>query len=566
MIQVSKAFADMLKTDAMPEILAILSSSTDTRWVFGKTRPSVGQPFSFFWDGLRTYGQGTYGGDIGLIDSGARVLNFGSITSSIAYSQKDLLLSLTYVEMGSMQVVFDNADGYFSDLLGGDKAVSFLNFNLQITCGFPSLGFSENIELFNGTISEEKLTNKTLSVVAEAQSPSLLETFTLPRAGRYTSPKNENDILPYIYGNTAENSGQGVSVCPCIDTVNNVFCLAAHELPGTAGITLYEDDEEITSGYTVDISDDYESEGTIATATFTTMPTGTISMTTTKGKDSLTNPIDILEDILTETGDRTARNSNSWNTATVDAAALGYVAAGVLSADQPPSYWMTNILTSFLGSWYLNAKNEIVISLDSSRLQSNIAGILREYNARGISGSRTRQNLCNQLFLNYAYSLTDVDRRFKQNVNPKFLKYEDGNTTKDEASQAKYGEVLKTLDLQWVRNTTTAQALQTRIVDRYALPIWTISFPEQAIRNILIEPGDFVAYSWEAQEDIEGEPVKNQIARILKINRDLDALTITFELIDSGIWMTVDPYIWDGSHTYGETAATYGANRDRRVF
>lgn len=565
MIQTSIPFNLALKRGEMPIILAIMSNTSDSRYAYGKVDPRLDIVYSSFWDGEREFGQGTYGDELGLIDAGARVLNFGSIDTSIAYSNKDLLLSLTNVAIGSMQVVFSNADLYFSDLLGGDKAVSFLNSQLQITCHFASIGWDDHIELFNGTIIDEQISYKTFKIVAEAKTSTLLDPFILPRSGRYSSPAAENDILPYVYGNTSENSAQGVSVCPCIDTTNHIYCLSCHALPASAVVTLYDDTGVLTSGYTITQSGDYESQGVIAYATLAAEPNGTLSMTTTVGKDSLTNPIDIIEDILIEAGDITVHNRNTWLKAWADAKTLNYIAAGVLAADQSPSYWLTNILTNFLGSWYLNNANELVLLLDSSEMTSNVTGVLREYQSIMPSGSRTRQNICNQLAVNYGYVLTDIDRRFKENANPQYLLFEDGNSTKDSTSIAKYGQLTKTLDFQWIRNTTTVNTIQSRVVSRYPSPMWVITYPESVFRNLLVEPGDMVYYSWEAQEDDEGQPIKNQIGRVLKITRDLDALTCTFDLQDMNAWAEVNPYIWNGEHTYGELDATYGATRDRRT-
>lgn len=565
MIPTSKVFYDALTRSELPEILCILDSTDGSRWAFGKNRPSLAMSTANQWDGTRLYGEGTYGGDLGLISAEASVLMFGSISASIAYSNKDIMMSLTQMEIGSMQVVFDNAGGFFADLLGGDKAVSFLNCTLQITCGFPTTTFTDYIELFSGTITEETLDNKSLKVLAQSSTPGLMEVYTLPKSSRYASPQTDSDCLPIIYGNTAEGSTQGTSVCPCIDTVNSVYCLASHALPASASIILYEDNEALTGGYVITRSGDYEEQGIIAYATFTTPPTGAITMTTTAGKNSLTNPVDILADMLDAAGDATAHNSSAWTRATQDAAILNYAAAGIISSDNTPAYWMTDLLGSFLGSWYINNTREIVISFDSALLDSGaIAGVLRERDASKITGQRTRANLCNQLAVNYVYSLADVDKRFKRNVNPQYLQYADGITTINAASQAKYGSLLKTLDLNWCRNLATVTTLQVRVIARYADPVWMITFPDQTFWNVCVEPGDFVLYSWEDQQDLDGEPVKNQIARVLSITRDLDALTCTFKLTDVGLWLTTEPYLWDGSHVYGTKGETYGSNRDRR--
>lgn len=562
MIQITPDFLARLKAGELPEVLAVVENNT-SRWIFGKAEPSIASGGGDTWDGSRLVGEGTFGSAMGLIGAGARVLTFGSINSSIAYSNKDFLLSFETAEIGSLQVILDNGDEYFSDLLGKSKGVSFLNSTLQILCGFPGLDSSNYIEFFNGVVTEETLSNTSLRILAQAQTSTLLSPYVLPKSGRYTNPQNTGDVLSSVYGNTAQNSSQGVSTCPCIDTVNHVHCLAGHALPEEAIVALYADNELISSGYSVTRSSNYESQGIIAIATFTTAQTKTVTMTTTIGKDSLANPIDILEDILDSAGDATVRNSTAWTKARSDADALDYLAAGVLASDNSPAYWMRTLLSCFLGSWYLNNAREIVISLDSELLDSgSIAGVLKERDESKITGTRSRGNVCNQVAVNYAYTLGAVDRRYKQDAVPNYLAYEDGEGTKDAASQLKYGVILKTIDNQWCRDDMSITTMQERIISRFKNPVFTLTYPLSSFAAMIVEPGDFVAYSWEVQRDDDDEPLVNQIARVLSVTRDFDNFTLEFSLIDYGEWLTTDPYVWDGVHLVGE--GYFGYSRDRR--
>jgi hypothetical protein len=43
-------------------------------------------------------------------------------------------------------------------------------------------------------------------------------------------------------------------------------------------------------------------------------------------------------------------------------------------------------------------------------------------------------------------------------------------------------------------------------------------------------------------------------------------LTCTFKIIDYHTWLSVEPYVWDGTHTYGAPGETFGDTRDRRDF
>lgn len=104
------------------------------------------------------------------------------------------------------------------------------------------------------------------------------DTFELRTAKIYSSPKNENDVLPVVYGHHYYASNiavKGTIAPPCIDTANWVYCLADHAVTSSyspmIGVIsylwkVYVDGKDITSACTLAYQD-YELQGSITTIT-----------------------------------------------------------------------------------------------------------------------------------------------------------------------------------------------------------------------------------------------------------------------------------------------------------
>ena len=93
----------------------------------------------------------------------------------------------------------------------------------------------------------------------------------LARSGRYTQPRRENEALPLVYGDCTLGGSGGVWSCPCIDTASYVYAVAGHPLLSLAdgnSVTVYDRNDEVLGGWTFNEDHDYESQGAIATLTF----------------------------------------------------------------------------------------------------------------------------------------------------------------------------------------------------------------------------------------------------------------------------------------------------------
>jgi len=403
---------------------------------------------------------------------------------------------------------------------------------------------------------------------------SIIDTFILPRSGRYANPTNQNDILPILYGDLTENSATGIFIPPCIDTINQYYCLCASEILSENNgnvVKVYNNDVLLTSGYTVITDGDLENQGRIAYLAFDEIQSGTITVSCS-GRASagilITNPIDIAEDLLSLAGDSTSYNIHSFSQAKYSASFYNYVAAGIINSDNSLFFWIVNILSSFLGEAFFNNRGELVLMIDtplSSTIQ--ISGNIRERNCSGWSGVQSIKNLINIVPVNYAKSYTKIDLRYTEDVKNEYLKEDNGESTQDAFSVKKFGVFYpKTaFTFDWCRKTENVRKIQARTIEKHSKPIWfPISTQELGFENIHVEEGDFVTYSWEGRRDENGYPLRNQIAEVLTKRIDGDFENIQWELRDTGTYLSEPPDIWDGS-TYTGDGGIFGGKRDRRI-
>jgi len=201
----------------------------------------------------------------------------------------------------------------------------------------------------------------------------LTDTLYLARAGRYSSPKNTNDRLPIVYGDLTDGN-EGIWPLPCIDTTNFVYCYAAHAVLSVANgnsISIYADGVLVDpANYTFNQSNNYESQGIIATVTFTSDQESKTISARGKGKDSggilLDNIIDILEDFLRiECGfDLSIFEATAKSTARAKCEGQIYKAAGVINGDIEVWQQIIQMMGSFLGSAWLNGQGQLVLHID----------------------------------------------------------------------------------------------------------------------------------------------------------------------------------------------------------
>lgn len=364
---------------------------------------------------------------------------------------------------------------------------------------------------------------------------TVLDNLPLKTAEEYPS-SNENVFLPLLYGDLFENTDYdvGVSIAPCIDTVNFVYCVSGWPLLGGA-ISIFIDGEPFTGSYTFNPNNNYLGLGAIATLTFNSDPGGDVSVQvygklTTLGY-FLTNPIDIIEDLI----DYAAAQANvpawkkdelSFRLAREISYQRGYTCAGVIAQVNTLGYWIKSILASFLGTFSFNGNGEMQIHLFPSEDTENIQIELQEYDAISLNAMQTIENLCNAVNVNYAPCYDTIDRRYSSGGEVSY-----GRTfeAEDDDSITKYGKVAwDDLNFNFTRNTDTVENLILMIFARYADPIWQITYSGQDCLALPLDLYDQV------QADFRFFPGQTAICELREktINLDLFSSNLILQVLD----------------------------------
>lgn len=389
--------------------------------------------------------------------------------------------------------------------------------------------------------------------------------YTLPRAGRYTNPLNSNDRLPLVYGDLTD-AVNGNWALPCIDTVNHVYCFAAHEVLSVGNgnsINIYADNVLVDPGdYTFDESDDYEFEGAIAKITFTATKSNSVITARGKGKDDggtlIENIVDVLYDFLTVENSFTSSDFDSTKKAmaTDIFESQSYKAAGVIKADAKLWVILQQMMGSFLGSAYVNSQNKIVLEIDDGTSVYVSGAVIPKSEIKLTQAKQRKINLINQCPASYAYDFGAG----------KFRSHTDDSAYRNTPSQGIYGVCKPTTPYQfyWCRDKTSVQTMQSIITTKYGYPTWEIDFEDITLKRSHIDAGDVVAATFKDVYDENENQLVNQFLKILSVRTDYKANSVKFNAVDTGLFMTV-AYLADGTYI-ADGSIKAGGDRDTTVY
>jgi hypothetical protein len=396
---------------------------------------------------------------------------------------------------------------------------------------------------------------------------TLNDTYYLKRTGRYANPLNSNDRLPEVYGDLTDGSS-GNWIAPCIDTVNYVYCYAAHEVLSAANgntIIVYKDGVVVPSGYTFSHSNNYESEGVISTITFTTDQASSVISVQGKGKPTtsggstlMTNIVDIAADFLTVSCGFTSSLFNSTKQAKARQVftAAAYKAAGVIHQDINIWTLQQQKMSSFLGIVYLDAMKTLCFEIDDGTINENDkAAIFRKANTHMASAEQSLDNIINQCPCSYGYDYVQ-DNDFKHHT--------DDMAHVDAQSQSDYGvrTPSEPYKFYWCRDLTNVQAVQDIIVSKFKNPLWDpVVFEEYPAENVHVDIGDLIIASMERLYDRNGESYKNHLWKVLSVSPDDPAGKIRYTVQDTGRYLYGTQAIADGTYTADGTISA-GSARD----
>lgn len=392
----------------------------------------------------------------------------------------------------------------------------------------------------------------------------LQQTVTLNPVWNYSNPRNTSDVLPLVYGDMATGGSGGLWKAVCIDTVNNVYALAGHPMQSVTG--LYDSDGALIDPgtYTISLSEDYEGQGVIATASFSTQPPSEVRVRglgkTNQTGELISNPVDIACDIITETygsGASESIDQPSLARARQKALRAGMLAAGVLAAQNRLGDVLTDILGEFMGSWWVDGQALLRLSMDLGpclQAESELAANLRHTDLQDVEVSAELEDVVNQAELYYCLN----------HATGGYQNADDGAGNAQPLSMGLYGARTVSLELKWVRQEQTAKAVALRFVELLSTPRRTISCQVSNLRLLHLEKGDMVSLSLPWLYDDQGLALVNQIMRVLSVEPQLDSGVMGLSLLDMGLYKTI-AYL-AGGELLADGTTQAGGRRDRRQY
>lgn len=382
--------------------------------------------------------------------------------------------------------------------------------------------------------------------------PRLCLPFGLPRAEIYSNPGNPADLLPIVYGDFRVGGLRGPVPATLIDKGTDslgpwVYCAAFHPVVSIDGV--YIDDVLQTTGFTVNLSNNFQNRSAIATITFTVQPEGPVSwrgrgLYDSTGLVVMENCIDQLVHLLTTWGNFDLDEDFDL-TAHAEARAavetLGYKTAFVIYDLAVTQDWLTEMLFNVMGYWRINGKQQVELHVDSGQaftLADVGATVLAArdcvHGDDGVAVVLDRQYLVNAITAYYlwSYSLGAPTSRLV------------GDGMKDFTSIHAYGEMAKAVTLKGLRRQvdveTWAEILLARQSGRTRVEGALVAFTLLRGRHAHLSIGDYIAFTWPYGPTREGgNPYTNEILRIVSLAVDAaQGGAYQVQAVDLGAYLT----------------------------
>ena len=386
------------------------------------------------------------------------------------------------------------------------------------------------------------------------------ENITLPKSGVYTNPANDTDPLSLVYGDLTDGS-TGIWVLPHIDTVNHVYAFAGDETLSVANgnvVTVYVDGVLASPQPTFDESDNYESQGIISTVTFASAQSGTVSArgkgkpTVASGSSLMTNPIDIIDDLMTGAGiSQSDYNQTAKAKARQNAVSQGYIAAGVLTADGKAWDILQDILNTFntpKSQAYTDGQGLLVLTIDTGLLGIDDSfNLIPKYNLKFSSGVQRLDDIVNSV--NGAYRFNYVASQY----------YSDVLDITDSQSINSYGTQPASFTFPWCRNSGNVTTILNLTIEDFKNPLWFVSGMDITLGSLNLDIGALVVASVRDLFDLQGNELINEYWRIMSFNPGEDGIKLM--LLDTGSFLKKS-IVYGSANNYGDTGILYGGTRD----
>ncbi len=380
-------------------------------------------------------------------------------------------------------------------------------------------------------------------------STDLQQIHVLPRTGRYANPRRGGDVLPIVYGDLIGGGEGGVWTCPCIDTVNFVYAVAAHPVLSPANgnsVTVHSrDGADITANFSFAHDSDYEGLGHIATLTSTAgdQKSNEPLAVRLKGKvdasgNLIQNPMAAVHDFLVyHVGVKAKEFDATWKTRTEDhLASLSIAAAGVVERDVRPDQVITEMLR-LMASWWRNGSGKLIFKPHigpGGVLASDVTAYLGPEQLEGDQWPPPRvvwdeESICTRAAVYFAYNW--AKREFEE--------FDDGSSEAAIDMEARYGKAMfKTFELHWVRSAAVVNQLQEMVVDCYKRPPANLQARIKGFDQLHLEQGDVVAVSLPWLYDEGGQTLSKELYRLTSMRTALEEKGgVDIEALDLGLRM-----------------------------
>ena len=233
-----------------------------------------------------------------------------------------------------------------------------------------------------------------------------------------------------------------------------------------------------------------------------------------------------------------------------------YAAAGVV--DQDGVYWdiIIQMMSSFLGSAYLNGAGKLVLEIDNGTMNLFGAPIIRKSEIIINNATQRLENIINQCPAHFGYNFADGEFKHETNTIARV----------DGISQGIHGirEPNTPLQLYWCRDIDAAKEMQTIVVDKLKDPIYEVEAEVINLKNIDLDIGDFFVMSADRLYGKDGLALNNNYWRLVSIKPDYSRAKIGFRALQTPYYLTTAQLLdgsWDFDGTY-----LCGGNRDMTVY
>lgn len=399
----------------------------------------------------------------------------------------------------------------------------------------------------------------------------LVSAFDLPIAGRYANPGDKSAILPVVYGGFSAEGFIGPIPAVLIDKTNWVYAAAAHAVGSITDV--YVGPVLQTSGYTVSISNNYESLGTIAIIDFASQPDGEVTWRGTgkqSGGATITNPITQLEDLLTTYGGFLASDFDgaALEIAREACVQLGYEFAWTIGDSRTALEWINDFIFNIGALWRLTGDAKLQIMVDTGEV--SVAGVAAHiYASRdcldgddGVTMVGALAEMANQLLIRYAYSWPHRRPTAEVEVTDG-ISYNGhgilGHTGGGRKSVLLTGHRTEAQVETWANIMLRRQSYRRRVEGA------ELSFTVTGSRAAHLSVGDVIGFSWDSGPTRERSmPYRNELLQVISVTNDsLDHGGRThIEAWDTGAYITTLSEGYYDAEEYFDADVIFGADRE----